>query len=154
MRFIKNFQNTTTFSKDYDLITYPTLGDKFRYPNILNNGINTPTKNSENCSNCYNVSLFATMRKGMKLRVEILDANGNAFTNSTIGEVYFDPYLNAYGWVLGDVITGSSKKLPTAMANALVNEVQCMFTPGSNYILKLYENGTNISTKTKTIILP
>jgi hypothetical protein len=154
MRFIKNFQNTTTFSKDYDLITYPTLGDKFRYPNILNNGINTPTKNSENCTNCYNVSLFATMRKGMKLRVEILDANGNAFTNTTIGEVYFDPYLNAYGWVLGDVITGSFKKLPTAMANALVNEVQCKFPSGSNYILKLYENGTNISTKTKTITLP
>ena len=154
MRFIKNFQNKTNFTKDYDLITYPTLGDKFRYPNILNKEINTPTKNSENCSNCYNVSLFASMRKGMKLKVEILDANGNSFTNSTIGEVYFDPYLNAYGWVLGDVIPGSFKKLPTATANALVNEVQCKLPSGSNYILKLFENGTNISTKTKTIILP
>ena len=153
MRFIKTFQNNTEFVKDYDLITYPTLGDKFRYPNILNNNINTPDKNSENCTNCYNVSLFASLRKGMKLRVEILDANGNSFTNSTIGEVYFDPYLNAYGWVLGDVISSSFKKLPTASANALINEVQCKFPAASTYILKIYENGSNISTKTKTIIL-
>jgi hypothetical protein len=78
MRFVKNFQNNTSFSKDKELIEFPEKDPSSNvYQNILNAGVTTGTNIDRNAVSCK------INRKGIKLRIEILNENNSDLTPGT-----------------------------------------------------------------------
>jgi hypothetical protein len=120
MRFVKNFTSNSNFKKSYNLIDYPAKGNKYTsFPNILNPNITILT-NNDNGSRSY--TCVATLRKGMSLKIEITDANGNSIPASTLapggGGIIFNAYNDAIGWSINKV-SGNLMNYPVAVSTAL-----------------------------------
>jgi hypothetical protein len=157
MRFIKNFASNSNFKKSINLIDYPAKGTKYtNFPNMLN-ASNIVLTNNDNGSRSY--TCVATLRKGMSLKIEITDANGNTIPTSFLapnGPLIFNAYNDAIGWSINKV-NGNIGNFPIATATALYNECfnRFMVNPAQNgtgtYVIKYYENGSNVPTQTKTI---
>ena len=153
MRFLKTFQNNTTYIKDKELIDYPIIGSSFRYPNLLNSNA-IPVKGNL-FSGKYELTLFAKLKKGMKLKIEIKDSNGESYnyTNWSNNSIYFDPYLNRRGWLSDGFSENINLIKPTAESGALENELQLRLNPGTYYI-DYYESVLSRVSKQIKIVLP
>jgi hypothetical protein len=169
MQYIKQFINSTSYKKDKDLIEYPATGNKHSFPNLLNA---STSKLSNNDRGMRSYTFVAIIKKGMKLRVELTDSNGNSIPDSFIGpsgSILFNCYNDAVGWTINKTNQGIGNK-PVATANALYNECFNRFigfnlpdsvkttpiiktTPINTYKIKFYENGTFTPTNIKTIIV-
>lgn len=163
MRFIKSFLSNVNYRGNKSLIDYPLKGTKQpNFPNILNSNYNIITQND---GSLRSYTLVANIRKGMKLRIEIADQNGNTIPDSFIapnGPMIFNAYNDAIGWSISKGSNNLGNR-PVAIATALYNECFNRFTvyPDTSkmiggkgtYIVKYFENGTTIPTQTKTIIV-
>lgn len=153
MRFLKTFQNNTTFTKDKELIDYPIIGSSFRYPNLLNANA-VPIKGNL-FSGKYELTFYAKLKKGMKLKVEIKDSNGEVynFTNWDNSASYFDPYLTRRGWLCDGFTQNINLIKPNAESGALENELQLRLAPGTYYI-DYYESVFSRVSKQIKLVLP
>lgn len=87
LRFIKNFQNNTTYAKDKDLIIFPDKGN-YLVDNILSSKVQDVIsffnyKNPMNGDSIFRFNYGMTCilgRKGMRLKIEFLDENNNIIT--------------------------------------------------------------------------
>ena len=157
MSFIKRFQDSTSYTKDKELIEYPSIGLTYPYPNLLNATISELNFNDPyNPTSVRNFTFYAIIRKGMKLKVEILDENGNALTeNFCKNNLLFNAFYDKRGWVIENWSSGGWK--PSAIAGLLDNEVFNRFndsgcvSAAGKYILNFYEKGTDSITRKKTI---
>lgn len=78
LRFIKNFQNNTAYAKDKDLIEFPEKDPSSNvYQNILYSTVITGTNADRNSVACK------ITRKGIKLRIEILNEDNTDLTPGT-----------------------------------------------------------------------
>ena len=108
MRYVKNFQNNTTYSKDKELISYPDKSNYSLTDNILSASItefNSTFLFSNNGVNYYTWNYGMTSkinRKGMKLKVEFLDENDQPLrpTNSN-SCLFIWGNVKINGWVNG-----------------------------------------------------
>ena len=156
MSFIKRFQDSTSYTKDKELIEYPSIGLTYPYPNLLNATISELNFNEPSFTTVRNFTFYAILKKGMKLKVEILDENGNALTeNFCNNNLFFNVRVDKRGWVIENWSSGGWK--PSAIAGLLNNEVFNRFNDNGSvsaagkYILNFYENGTDSITRKKTI---
>ncbi len=156
MRFIKTFQNNTVYTKDKDLIDYPAAGSAYPYPNVLNNDVILPDKNSAGCANCYNLTFYAKIMKGMKLKVEITNENGTSLTFNDMNTKQIYLALagnNNLGWKLNVWPENGNISKPLIEAGSLTNELRAsIFTPGV-YRINFFENGSSTPNRTKTFTL-
>ena len=157
MRFVKSFQNNTTYVKNKELIDYPSVGSSNPYPNVLNNDVITPDKNSSGCSGCYNLTFYANLKKGMKLSVEITNQDGTSFTFTQIDvkQIYLALFgNNNIGWKLNVWPENGNISKPFIQANALTNELKATINTAGVYKIKFFENGSiTIPSRTKTFTL-
>jgi hypothetical protein len=152
MRFIKIFQNNTTYVKDKELIDYPIVGSSNPYPNVLNNDVITPDKNSAGCSGCYNLTFYANLKKGMKLSVEITNQDGTSFTYTQMNDkaIYIALFgNNNIGWKLNVWPENGNMSKPFIQAAALSNELKATINTAGVYKIKYFENG-NLTSPTRT----
>jgi hypothetical protein len=80
LRFIKNFQNNTAYAKDKDLIEFPEKDASSNiYQNILNSNVINGTRADRNAISCK------INRKGIKLRIEILNEDNSDVSDGDVG---------------------------------------------------------------------
>jgi outer membrane murein-binding lipoprotein Lpp len=153
MRFVKNFKNNTTFVKDKEIIDYPIIGSSFRYPNILNTNA-IPIKGNL-FDGKYELSFYAKIKKGMKVKIEIKNSDGVSynFTSWNSNGSYFDPYLSRKGWISDAYTENSNLIKPIAESGALENELQLRLIPGT-YFISYYEAVMSRESKQIKIVLP
>ena len=143
LRFIKNFQNNTSYAKDKELIDFSNQFESGgNYKNILynNDDIIFPYKNT----GTYFGTNCTLIRKGISLKVEILLENGGS-----VG-------CNIFGWSIGNERGFSIKNVdgcytPIFTSNGLgLHNVVTGFGRGK-YKVNIYYNGNSKVSKTKYI---
>jgi hypothetical protein len=114
MRFVKNFQNNTTYAKDKDLISYPDKHNNENIDNILKTNLTTYSFSAQPYDRFFSVSA-QILRKGMKLKIVILDENGNQLLNNRGGSSFWAPTsFTSRGWA-----TSSLDTRPSLVANEI-----------------------------------
>ena len=136
MRFIKNFQNNTTYIKDKDLFEFPEYEQSGLYKNILN------PLNSVYTSDIYGVTANVT-RKGMRIKVEILKED-----QSSVGCTFGFPQGMEVGWTLAR----PNCIMPTYTSNGqTIQDAWTIFGPKQRYRVNIYEKGLITPTRFKII---
>jgi hypothetical protein len=108
MRFVKNFQNNTTYAKDKDLISYPDKHNNENIDNILKTNLTTYSFSAQPYDRFFGVSA-QILRKGMKLKIVILDENGNQLLNNSGGSSFWAPTsFTSRGWATSSLDTKPS----------------------------------------------
>jgi len=110
MRFVKNFQNNTTYAKNKDLISYSDKHYNENIDNILKPNLLTYSFSAQPYDRFFDISA-QILRKGMKLKIEILDENGNTLKNNIGGNSFWAPNFTSRGWV-----TSTLDSKPTLLA--------------------------------------
>jgi len=113
MRFVKNFQNNTTYAKNKDLISYSDKHYNENIDNILKPNLLTYSFSAQPYDRFFDISA-QILRKGMKLKIEILDENGNTLKNNIGGNSFWAPNFTSRGWV-----TSTLDSKPTLLANEI-----------------------------------
>ena len=148
MRFIKNFQNNTTFVKNKDLIEY-TLNDlSSTYKNILS------TENSTFGSGDQFAITAKIKYKGMKVKVELVDENGNTLKpmpGRNIDDPIFSYRNLPSGW-----ISITLQKRPTLIAEGIgqydyISTLYWAIWTG-NIKINFYERNYTTPTRTKIVV--
>jgi hypothetical protein len=136
MRFVKNFQNNTTYTKDKDLFEFPEYEKNGTYKNILS------PLNSIFTSNAYGVTANVT-RRGMQIKVEILKEDG-----SSVGCTFGFPQGMEVGWTLAR----PNCIMPTYTSTGqTLQDAWTMFGAKQNYRVNIYEKGMTTPTRFKII---
>ena len=98
MRFVKSFQNNTTFVKDKELVEYPTNDLNGTYKNIL-----LPDNSVTSVDVGTGMNQFAITakikNKGIKIKVELVDENGNTLTPLPGKTIVFSYFNTPSGWI-------------------------------------------------------
>ena len=142
MRFIKNFQENTSFVKDKDLIDFSNeLESTGNYKNILYGN-----KDIIFSTTSFGVSCNLN-RKGIKLKVEVLNEDG-----SSVGCTFGFPLGVQKGWI----VTRTNCFLPEYTSNGLgIHDTYTMFGlvnfAKKRYKVNIYEKGFQTPTRTKYI---
>jgi hypothetical protein len=113
MRFVKNFQNNTSYAKNKDLISYSDKHYNENIDNILKPNLLTYSFSAQPYDRFFDISA-QILRKGMKLKIEILDENGNTLKNNNGGNSFWAPNFTSRGWV-----TSTLDSKPTLLANEI-----------------------------------
>lgn len=136
MRFVKNFQNNTIFTKDKDLFEFPEFDKSGAYKNILN------PLNSIFTADIYGVTANVT-RKGMKIKVEILKED-----QSSVGCTFAFPQGMEVGWTLAR----PNCIMPTYTSTGqTLQDTWTFFGAKQRYRVNIYEKGMTIPTRFKII---
>ncbi len=136
MRFVKHFQNNTTFSKDKDLFEFPEYEKNGTYKNILS------PLNSIFTTNSYGVTANVT-RRGMQIKIEILKEDG-----SSVGCTFGFPQGMEVGWTLAR----PNCIMPTYTSNGqTLQDAWTMFGSKQRYRVNIYEKGLTTPTRFKII---
>lgn len=136
MRFVKNFQNNTIFTKDKDLFEFPEYEKNGTYKNILS------PLNSIFTTSAYGVTANVT-RRGMQIKVEILKEDG-----SSVGCTFGFPQGMEVGWTLAR----PNCILPTYTSTGqTLQDAWTMFGSKQKYRVNIYEKGLQTPTRTKYI---
>jgi hypothetical protein len=146
MRFIKDFQNNTTYVKDKELVEYLELGYQNTYKNILFPGNSTLTMTGG--SNIFSIS-SKIKNKGIKIKVEFVDENGNTLTPSSGKTQIFNTSNSSIGWV-----STTMQTRPTLVSDGLgINEYLTELTWNWTGKVKInfYERGSTTPTRNKIV---
>ena len=140
MRFVKNFQNNTTYAKDKDLIEYPEIGSYGKL-NIL--GIKsdqTLTLPSPSANYRSNDVECIIKNKGLVLRVEFYDGNGNRINTIPSGQGY-----NVNWSEVTDINGGYIKTTAIAIHKMIATFGSA--APNNRLTIKYFEKNNNTPTK-------
>jgi hypothetical protein len=141
MRFIKAFQENTAYTKDKDLIEFPEFERSGRYKNILFEG-NTIFTGQQ-----FGVSCVLS-RKGIKLKVEVLNEDGSS--PETLGIGFGFPIGTQLGWE----ITRTTFYIPTYTSTGLgIHDITTGYNDFKVYRVNFYERGFTVPSKVKYITL-
>ena len=117
MSFIKRFQDSTSYTKDKELIEYPSV--HFTEIN-LNNVLNQDLQIFNSSMKPYAAWFFGIScnlpRKGINLKIEILGENGSEFFNRSDNDEFWQPNFNSRNWQ-----TSTLNTIPTLVANGVGN---------------------------------
>jgi hypothetical protein len=139
MRFVKNFQNNTAYAKDKDLIEFPEKDRAGTYKNILFDSNTTIT------GGWFGVSCVLN-RKGIKIKVEVVNEDGSALDGSTFGF----PIGTQVGWE----ISRPFYFIPTYTSNGLgVHDTYTNYNSYKKYRVNIYEKGFSTPSKIKYVTL-
>lgn len=139
MRYIKIFQENTLYVKDKELIEFPEFEQSGRYKNILFEG-NTIFTGQQ-----FGVSCVLS-RKGIKLKIEILNEDGSAVDGLGFGF----PIGTQLGWQ----VTRANFYIPTYTSTGLgVHDITTGYNDFKVYRVNFYEKGFNLPSKVKFITL-
>jgi hypothetical protein len=157
LRFIKNFQNNTTYSKDKDLIEYPSNSYNYSGANILNSSVTEYNwaAGVVNGADGWNIPLSSTLsRKGISLKIEITDENGNPFISNN-RFCYFGTWKTVVGWQRsGDCSDGNFKALSLAIYDYYwAIEKSLIFNVGTKIKINFFEKGFTTSNRSKIVTL-
>ena len=151
MRFIKNFKNNTVFVKDKELVEYNELGYYNTYKNIL-----YPSNSEFKSSGGFGTdgtpfSISARIKnKGIKIKVEFVDLDGNTLTPSSGFNMIFWENNICLGWV-----TTTIPMRPTLTAEGIgFYEYRTELTVPtwkSKVKIIFYERGNAIPTRNKIV---
>ena len=141
MRFVKNFQNNTTYAKDKDLIEFPEFERNGDYKNILYSSTTSITGSNFGLS-CN------TSRKGLTLKIVILNEDGTALSGYTFGY--------APGGVKNWDISGYADFRPTYTATLNgINDMSLSYGGGGGipkkHKINFYERGSALPSKFKIV---
>jgi len=98
MRFIKNFQNNTTYVKDKELVEYPLNDLSGKYKNILSPENSVTTVDVGTGMNQFAITA-KIKNKGIKIKVELVDENGNTLIPLSGRPVIFSYFNPPSGWI-------------------------------------------------------
>ena len=97
MRFVKNFQNNTTYAKDKDLIEFPLTSYSYTENNILNSNNNSISQDLN--GGMWRFAISCTIkRKGLNLKVKLVNEDGSALTAKNGGCSFNNPLGYTKGW--------------------------------------------------------
>jgi hypothetical protein len=152
MRFVKNFQNNTTYIKDKELITYPEKHNNEDMLNILSPALTTyDFKTQIYVANFFDVSSQIT-RKGMTLKIEIVDENGSKFIdNPSFNEFWAPTSFTSRGWT-----TQSLSLNPILIATEIGSYDRILgfgFEVPKKIRINYYERGFSIPSKYKIVTM-
>jgi superoxide dismutase len=165
MRFIKNFQNNTTYAKDKELIIFP---DKSNYlvDNILSSKINELSsivvgRGIRNAQDNIGYDIYGwnygmtsiINRKGMKLKIEILDENNKIITPLIIGSCLWNSSNSKInGWVNAGC-TDNIFRAETVASYDYINSIndQNSLTRGKKIKINFYERNYTMPSRTKIV---
>jgi hypothetical protein len=128
MRFVKNFQNNTSFAKDKELIEIPEFDPVYNYPNLLfeKNILITGGRISQSC---------IISRKEIKVKAELLNADGS---NISPGFVAYYPIVL---WIISKI---NGLNIPTftsvGLGNHTINMDYDLSAVNKSYKLNIYYN--------------
>ena len=139
MRFVKNFQNNTTYAKDKDLIEYPEIGSygKLNILGIKSDQTLTLPPSANNGSNDVECII---KNKGLVLRVEFYNGNGNRINTIPSGQGY-----NVNWSEVTDINGGYIKTTAIAIHKMIANFGSA--APNNRLTIKYFEKNNNTPTK-------
>ena len=152
MRFVKSFQNNTTYIKNKELITYPEKHNNENMLNILSPALTTyDFKTQIYVANFFDVSSQIT-RKGMTLKIEIVDENGSQFIdNPSFDEFWAPTSFTSRGWT-----TQSLSLNPMLIASEIGSYDRILgsgFEVPKKIRINYYERGFSIPSKYKIVTM-
>ena len=147
MRFIKNFQNNTVFVKDKELVEYNELGYYNTYKNILYPSNATLT--SSGGGTIFSIS-SRIKNKGIKIKVEFVDENGNTLTPLSGKTQIFNTNNNSIGWISTTMQTRPNLTAEGIGFYEYLTELTWPTWIGKVKII-FYERGNSIPTRNKIV---
>ena len=158
MRFIKNFQNNTTYAKDKELITFP---DKSNYlvDNILSSKIQDFTSSylfSTGGVDYYTWNYGMTCilsRKGMKFKIELLDENNKVITPLKNACLWNWGNSKTIGWINSGCNDNTFRGESIGSYDYL-NQIDSDwgFSRGKKIKINFYERNYTTPTRTKIVV--
>ena len=148
MRFIKNFQNNTLFVKDKELFEFPEFEKMFGFKNILFESSTYGSERTGTTTRYFGISCNIK-RKGMFLKIELLNEDGTAISVSPV--TFSDFTGTEVGWY---VAKSGLYSIPTVTSTGLgLHDTRFAYTNAKKYRLNYYERGFSTPSKVKYITL-
>jgi hypothetical protein len=144
MRFVKNFQNNTTYENNKNLIEYP-LNGKSGNRNILSSTLDTET--DFYVFNNYSEIECIVKSKGLKVKLEFYDGNNNRLNGipQLLGSnLNWQESLENGNSILSSTTIGRHSWIGGF-------DGRVASTPNKRLTIKFYERGNNTATRIKTI---
>ena len=157
MRFVKNFQNNTTYIKDKELFEFPVNSylyyDSYGAKNILNADNTIFTTDVPRGNVLYFSAAVTTTRKGLNLKVVITDIDGNPLKGKNAGCFFSNPLGFVKGWQTTNLCNS-----PTYITDNIglfdtmnTSDNNWGFTPGQKIKVNFYEKGFTTPSRFKLV---